>query len=108
MAQSEDVLHYHATVLSGSSGSPVFNDKFEPIALHHRGAASRTALTQDGSPGPTEIAEGIRVSAIVKKMKLKSATLPPRQRLLVETALSCPFSYPSLIQSKITPIKIKT
>jgi endonuclease G len=108
VAQSEDVLHYHAMVLSGSSGSPVFNDKFEPIALHHRGAASRTALTQDGSPGPKEIAEGIRVSAIVKKMKLESARLPPRQRLLVETAIAYPFSYPSLIQSKMTTTNSKT
>ena len=108
VAQSEDVLHYNATVISGSSGSPVFNDKFEPIALHHRREASRTALTQKGSPGPKEIAEGIRVSAIVKKMKLESARLPSRQRILVETALACPFSYPSLIQSKMTPINSKT
>jgi endonuclease G len=101
VAQSDDVLQYHAAVISGSSGSPVFNDKFEPIALHHRGSPSRQAFTQDGKPGPAEIAEGIRISAIVKKVEIVKSKLNLEQRFLIDSALSCSFSYPSLALSKI-------
>ena len=101
VAQSNDVLQYYAAVISGSSGSPVFNDKFEPIALHHRGSPSRQAFTQDGKPGPTEIAEGISINAIVKKIKLVKSELNLEQRFLIDSALSCSFSHPSLVLSEI-------
>jgi endonuclease G len=101
IAQSNDVLHYRAAVISGSSGSPVFNDKFEPVALHHRGRPSRDALTQDGKPSPTEIAEGIRISAIVKKIEIEKTRLNREQRSLINSALSCSFSYPSLAHSEV-------
>jgi len=100
IAQSEDVLHYCANMMSGSSGSPVFNDKFEPIALHHRGGSSRVAFTQDGKSGPTEIAEGIRISAIVKQIELERDRFNAKQRLLIDSALSCQFNYPSLMHTE--------
>ena len=64
------VLHYKADTLPGSSGSPVFNDQWEAIALHHYGEPYR----QKGRKG-MELNEGIRVSAIVKE--LKSGKLKP-------------------------------
>jgi endonuclease G len=100
VAQSDEVMHYYATVISGSSGSPIFNDRFEPIALHHYGSPSRIAFTQDGKPGPTKIAEGIRISAIVKRINSEKYKLNKKQRLLIDTALTCPFSHPSLLNSK--------
>ena len=97
VAQSEEVLHYYATVISGSSGSPVFNDKFEPIAIHHYGCPSRMAFTQNGKPGPKQIAEGIRISAIVKRINSERSNLDKEQRRLVDIALAYSFSYPSLL-----------
>ncbi len=97
VAQSEDVVHYYATVISGSSGSPVFNDAFEPIALHHYGCPSRSAFTKEGKPGPKQIAEGIRISAILRKIKSDKNKLNEKQRVLVETALNSTFSSPSLL-----------
>ena len=101
VAQTDEVLHYYASVISGSSGSPVFNDKFEPIGLHHYGKPSRIAYIQNGKPGPEEVKEGIRISAIAKRIKLEKNKLPKKQRVLIETALNYPFSHPSsLIENK--------
>ena len=97
VAQSEEILQYYAAMISGSSGAPVFNDRFEPIALHHYGRPSRVGLTKDGKPGPKRIAEGVRISAIVKRINSEKGKLDIEQRLLIETALSCPFSQPSLL-----------
>ncbi len=101
VAQSDEVLHYHAAMISGSSGAPIFNDRFEPIALHHYGVPSRIAFTQDGKPGPIQVAEGIRISAIVKRVNLEKNNLNKKQRRLIDTALAYPFSHPSLLNSKI-------
>jgi endonuclease G len=98
VAQSEEVIHYYATVVSGSSGSPVFNAKFEPIALHHYGRPSRIAFAQDGKPGPKQIAEGIRIVAIVKRISSERNNLDKEQRRLVDIALAYPFSYPSMLK----------
>jgi endonuclease G len=43
----ETVLHYLADTMPGSSGSPVFNDQWEAIALHHWGEPTRLT-TPDG------------------------------------------------------------
>ncbi len=100
VAQSEEVLQYHATVISGSSGSPIFNDRFEAIALHHYGCASRVAFARDGTPGPKQIAEGIRISAILKRIDSERIKLGKKQRRLIDAALSYPFSRPSLLEEK--------
>jgi len=97
VAQTDEVLHYYANVISGSSGSPVFNDKFEVIGLHHYGKPGRIAYTQNGKPGPENVKEGIRISAIVKRIKKEKKKLPKNQRDLIETALNYPFSCPSLV-----------
>jgi endonuclease G len=59
-----DVLHYEADTEPGSSGSPVFNDQWEIVALHH---ASVPAPPQDKRDGV--INEGIRVSRIVARLR---------------------------------------
>jgi endonuclease G len=56
------VLHYKADTLPGSSGSPVFNDQWEAIALHHYGEPYR----QKGVKYDSNLNEGIRISSIVK------------------------------------------
>lgn len=69
---SQRSLH-QATVISYSSGSSIFNGKYKLISLHHYGRPSRIAFSQDAKLGPTKIAEGIRISAIVKRTKYRCA-----------------------------------
>ena len=72
-------LYYQTDTTPGSSGSPVFNDDWEVVALHHSGYARRNAqkqiLARDGrvwteSMGENQIDwianEGIRVAALFK------------------------------------------
>lgn len=37
----DDFAHYHTDTAPGSSGSPVFNDQWELVALHHSGVPDR-------------------------------------------------------------------
>jgi endonuclease G, mitochondrial len=80
-------LHYHTDTAPGSSGSPVFNDQWEVVALHHSGVPSMNAqgeyLTKDGtvwepSMGEQRIHwlanEGARVSQIIAHLKSLSLT----------------------------------
>jgi endonuclease G len=100
VAKSDEVLHYYAPMISGSSGSPIFNDRFEPIALHHYASPSRIAYTKEDKPGPKIIAEGIRISAIVKRINSEKHKLPKKQRILIDTALNYSFNHPSLLIRK--------
>jgi endonuclease G len=67
--ETEHVLHYVADTEEGSSGSPVFNNDWEPIALHHWGAAWREVMGTNGLPLSREVNEGIRISAIVRYLR---------------------------------------
>ena len=100
MAQTDEVLHYYASAISGSSGSPIFNDQFEPIGIHHSGKPSRIAYTQNGKPGPEEIMEGIRISAIVNRINLEKNKLPEKHRRLIDVALKYPFRHPSSLNQE--------
>ena len=81
----ENFLIYQTDTAPGSSGSPVFNDEWEIVALHHSGFPRKDAqgnwLTRDGriyQDGMDDslidwIAnEGARVSRIVKHLKAAS------------------------------------
>jgi V8-like Glu-specific endopeptidase len=43
----ENVVQYVTSTLPGSSGSPVFNDAWEVVALHHAGGTVREPTTQN-------------------------------------------------------------
>lgn len=75
-------LHYLTDTAPGSSGSPVFNDQWEVVALHHMGVPRRNEqgelLTTEGTlwePGedPARLAfkanEGTRVSALLRHVR---------------------------------------
>lgn len=77
----DSFLHYHTDTAPGSSGSPVFNDQWEVVALHHSGVPKKDAegriLTIDGKVwtkgmGDAVIAwvanEGVRISRILKHL----------------------------------------
>ncbi|MBB5233352.1 endonuclease [Deinococcus budaensis] len=77
-----DFLHYETDTAPGSSGSPVFNDAWEVVALHHSGVPRRDAqgrlLRRGGQPAqpgdPDTLLdwianEGVRVSRIVEDLR---------------------------------------
>ena len=94
----ESFLHYKTDTSPGSSGSPVFNDQWEIVALHHSGVPSKDAqgriLTRDGKVwtkqmGVTQIHwvanEGVRISRILKHLEgrtLSSAQAALRKQVL--------------------------
>ena len=93
--RTANTLVYGADTLRGSSGSPVFNDDFEAIALHHWGSPERALL--DNEPNvPTEGNEGIRISSIVTHLKTELENLNGDKASLLREAITPRFRHPSL------------
>jgi len=93
-------LHYHTDTAPGSSGSPVFNDQWEVVALHHSGVPRTDAegryLTKDGTVWTPAMGEhkidwianeGARISQIVAGLKSASG-LSATARSLRDSILS--------------------
>jgi endonuclease G len=87
VARLDDVLHYIADTEPGSSGSPVFNNEWEPVALHHWGGPWRQRTDARGRELNSEINEGIRISAIIASLRTKQNELGRNQRSLVQSIL---------------------
>ncbi|WP_223173671.1 DNA/RNA non-specific endonuclease [Georgenia yuyongxinii] len=81
----ELVVHYAADTEPGSSGSPVFNDQWEVVALHH---ASVPAPTRDDLGG--FVNEGIRISRILNFLAARVDQLPPEWRPLLDEMFQPP------------------
>ncbi|MET9515862.1 serine protease [Streptomyces sp. NPDC002994] len=90
----DDFLHYKTDTEPGNSGSPVFNDQWEVVALHHSGVPKTDAqgrvLRKDGqiwrrADGDDAIDyvlnEGARTSSILKH--LAALDLGPARRALL-------------------------
>ena len=58
-----EVIRYRTDTEPGSSGSPVFNNEWDLVALHHAGF---------NQPGGKAMNEGIRISAIVSHLLSRS------------------------------------
>ena len=56
-------LHYRTPTEGGSSGSPVFNQLWQLVGLHHAGAEALPKL--NGKDGTYQANEGIWISAII-------------------------------------------
>lgn len=104
--------HYQGDTEPGSSGSPVFNDEWEVIALHHSGVPKTdddgNFLTVDGDiwkPGdnPEQLAwianEGIRVSRLVSF--IDKAKVKEHEKRLKDQFLNVNESTPAL--TRIVP-----
>lgn len=104
-------LHYETDTAPGSSGSPVFNDQWEVVALHHSGVPKKHPtedylLTSDGqrwepSMGEQRLAwvanEGVRVSRLVadiKKQDLDAKGKQLRDELFGNPPVSLPSNLP--------------
>ncbi|MEU6525876.1 trypsin-like peptidase domain-containing protein [Streptomyces sp. NPDC046924] len=90
----DDFLHYRTDTEPGNSGSPVFNDQWEVIALHHSGVPRTDEqgrlLRRDGrvrQPGDGDDTidwvsnEGVRISSVLRH--LASLPLGTEQRALL-------------------------
>ena len=87
------VAHYKADTESGSSGSPVFNDDWEVVALHHSGVPKRNGngdvIDINGDvwdrEDPEQIQwvanEGIRISRIIDFVKKSSLSSDSQNQL---------------------------
>jgi hypothetical protein len=61
------LLHYRAPTEGGSSGSPVFNQNWEAIGIHHGGGLEMPRL--NNNPGKYPANEGIWIQAIRKALE---------------------------------------
>lgn len=73
--ETAQVLHYLADTEKGSSGSPVCNNDWEPIALHHWGEPALELTDMFGQPLRSDVNEGVRISAIVKALRERAPSL---------------------------------
>lgn len=94
-------VHYETDTSPGSSGSPVFNEQWEVVALHHSGVPRKegdTILARGGGPWDRSMGdeaidwianEGVRISRIVAFLRdaaLSGAAADLRDELLAGTA----------------------
>jgi endonuclease G len=86
--RTDRTLLYETDTDHGSSGSPVFNDDFELVALHHYGEPHNETGDDEGKPFPTNVNEGIRISAIFNDLTARAGELSARGRALLTQALS--------------------
>lgn len=102
LARVDNFLHYETDTAPGSSGSPVFNDQWEVVALHHAGVPATNAagqhLAMDGSVWTEDMGEsrlkwvaneGTRISSIHARLKGMSAS-GAKARLLEEVLNPAP------------------
>jgi endonuclease G len=86
--RTDRTLLYETDTDHGSSGSPVFNDDWDLIALHHWGEPFLEHSDEQGHALPTTINEGVRISAIYHDLEGKLAGLTADQQALLREALS--------------------
>ncbi|MET9470189.1 serine protease [Streptomyces sp. NPDC006544] len=93
----DEFLHYRTDTEPGNSGSPVYNDQWEVVALHHQGVPNTDRqgriLRKDGQPWRRGIDgddtvdyvsnEGARTSSILKHLAARRLD-PARRALLTE------------------------
>ncbi|MHA7288001.1 DNA/RNA non-specific endonuclease [Arthrobacter sp. MDT3-44] len=109
----DQFLHYHTDTSPGSSGSPLYNNQWELLGLHHSGVPARNAagdiLAADGTvwdqtQGELKIQwianEGIRISSILAWLDTLAEGMNTDQRALLKEALD-PNSDPVEPQSPV-------
>lgn len=86
--RTDRTLLYETDTDVGSSGSPVFNDSWEVVALHHYGRPFLERKDEQDQDLPATINEGVRISAVYRNLQTRAGSLRPDQRLLLEEALT--------------------
>lgn len=87
VVRTATTLLYETDTQVGSSGSPVFNDDWEVVALHHYGEPFLREVDDNGKPVPAEVNEGIRISALVEDLLKRRSEVSAVSIALLEQAL---------------------
>ncbi|MDA9448236.1 DNA/RNA non-specific endonuclease [Bradyrhizobium sp. CCBAU 21360] len=95
--RTERTLLYETDTDHGSSGAAVFNDAWELVALHHFGEPFLERKDENGNAIPTNVNEGVRISAIYRHLSDRLATLDGDHRDLLRAALE--LSKTALVQT---------
>jgi endonuclease G len=74
----DDYIQYSADTKEGSSGSPVFNDEWIVVALHHAGVPDPKGSGQYISN------EGVRISSIVDFVRVQQSGLTDDRKILLD------------------------
>src|SRR5262245_12384466 len=104
--RENDVIWYSTDTQPGSSGSPVFNNDWYVVALHHSGVPdTRDGVTQKNADGSTRwIAnEGIRASRIVQTLKQALPQHPLLLPLYAATPASARITKPTVALPSSSP-----
>lgn len=109
----DDFLHYKTDTSPGSSGSAVFNDRWEVVGLHHSGIWEKNSAGQiiavdgqvwDKSMGEHRIKwianEGVRVSKLIKH--LRSQRMNQTQIQMFERIFVAPPSVTNNIEERVS------
>jgi endonuclease G len=92
----DDFLHYQTDTAPGSSGSPLYNNQWEVVGLHHSGVPERRdgqIISIDGTPWTPDMGEarvkwianeGARISSILTQVASLSGLSAEQRRLLEE------------------------
>lgn len=99
----DSFLHYHTDTAPGSSGSPLYNNQWEVVGIHHSGVRATNeagqVLAQDGTVwtsahGDAAIRwianEGVRMSSIHAWLSGETPALEPEARPLLADLLTPP------------------
>ncbi len=74
IADNNIVLHYTTDTEAGSSGSPVLDNAWRLIALHHAAASNSTGLTRPDGSAFKYLNEGIKLSSIASDLETRART----------------------------------
>lgn len=86
--RTDRTLLYETDTDEGSSGSAVFNDEWDLVALHHWGQPYLEKRDDRGQDIPVNVNEGIRISAIYRDLKARLTSLSGRQQEMLAEALA--------------------
>ncbi len=96
----ERFVHYETDTEPGSSGSPVFNDQWEVVALHH----ASVPAPEHGELGGI-VNEGIRVSRLIGFIREQS--LPPPAQTLVDGLFAERVRLPAVPPAPTMPLPLE-
>lgn len=77
----EDYFHYSTDTKEGSSGSPVFNDEWTIVGLHHAG------VPDPQNPSEYIANEGIRIGSILKHVHGQYSRFSKEQQVMLDILL---------------------